>query len=235
MTAIWEHRSLGREEGHRVPPKTLEEERATGTRPTGRLHVGQMAEIRAGDQLRLPQQFPSDPYQTQATSWCDHSAISLGLSICRLCYHLSFCRLNAQKDPGRPPPLPLVLKRKSAPDGAVGLEGPIWVRGVKGQSVTCKRRTSCQGLFIKSLSNSPSCLAFSQPQPKLSLHRGQTGSQGSVLTHAPSWALTVTFRPLLWVLRWKASQRVESGVWESQSARKSLVRSQPWNHTALHT
>ena len=68
MTAIWEHRSLGREEGHRVPPKTLEEERATGTRPTGRLHVGQMAEIRAGDQLRLPQQFPSDPYQTQATS-----------------------------------------------------------------------------------------------------------------------------------------------------------------------
>ena len=59
---------MGREEGHRVPPKTLEEERATGTRPTGRLHVGQMAEIRAGDQLRLPQQFPSDPYQTHATS-----------------------------------------------------------------------------------------------------------------------------------------------------------------------
>jgi len=68
MTAIWEHRSLGRKEGHRVPPKTLEEERATGARPTGRLHVGQMAEIGAGDELRLPQQFPSDPYQTQATS-----------------------------------------------------------------------------------------------------------------------------------------------------------------------
>lgn len=45
--------------------------------------------------------------------------------------------------------------------------------------------------------------------------------------------LTMCFRFLLWMPRWMASQREEKQVHESQSARKSLVGPQLWQHTAL--
>ena len=155
------------EGGHGVPPKAFEEERVTGARPI--VCVGQMAETRGWRPVEVIVTVPIRPTPDRPC----HDVVIEPPLWCFLSVDCATTCLSSDSKLKRIQAGPLLYPWFSKGSQHLGV---LWIwraglgvrdaehKGAGQQSVTCKsRRKSCQSLFIESLSNSPSCLVFSQP------------------------------------------------------------------------